>query len=220
VAGDAVTIRAGTAFEFVFFSKAIVCSVALVDEEAGVEFAAPAKRERSQVTFNFPQELIGQTFSLRFARETVLSRIEVRGLFVVNPMVQWPAAQFHVENVAVLGKERACDEVIRATAYKFSSGRKLSQVWISVGDLCVQRVILCFLLKGEQGPLGVREAFGSAAQWAEILDQIIQILCHSFEARLAITVDINGQWLTGHWKDVHQRQKQNRAGLESPEKEE
>jgi len=83
----------GTALEFAFFSKTIVCSVALVGEEedVGVGFAVPAKRERSRVTFDFPEDLFGQIVSLRFARETALSGIEACGLSVASPVVQRPA---------------------------------------------------------------------------------------------------------------------------------
>jgi hypothetical protein len=125
----------GTALEFVFFNKAIVCSVALIGDEknTSAEFDVPAKRERSRAAFDFPEDVIGQIVSLRLTQETAPSGIEARGLSVVSPVVQWPAPEFRIENVAAPGEEHACDEVRRTTVYKIGSRCKLSRAWIKRG---------------------------------------------------------------------------------------
>jgi hypothetical protein len=148
----AVAIDAGRTIDLYFVERAIVSKVTFSEvSDIDVTFSMPSRRSVSGdgcVTFEFPEEPIGEVISMTFSRQVVLKTIRVYGKLVERESVEWPRSQFYID-VALPDQECEWNEVTRTAVYRFESSRRLDRVIVSIVDPHVQNLIIYFFLAGK-----------------------------------------------------------------------
>jgi hypothetical protein len=146
------TIEAGRTLDLYFVKRAIVSAVTFSEvNDIDVAFSTVSRKSISgdgHVTFQFPEEPIGEVISMTFLSRVVLKTIRVFGKLVERESVAWPPSQFYID-VALPDQECEWSEATRTAVYRFESSRRLNRVVVSVVDPDVQKLIVYFFLAGK-----------------------------------------------------------------------